>query len=215
VVDVPGTRQLMEQARHRALHRLHQECAGLGADGVVGVRLTVGPFYGNGMEFVATGTAVRADGEVRPPHPFTSDLTGQDFVRLVRGGWMPVALVMGLGVALRHDDCRLLSQQSSWANQELAGLTQLVSTVRSSARTGLDADVRRHGAAGVVLRDLVTNVVRVRCARSGSNSEAHDHFADVLAFGTAIPPLGRRGPEPTAPPLPMLRLDPRQRRWIR
>jgi uncharacterized protein YbjQ (UPF0145 family) len=214
VVDVPGVRHLMEQARHRALHRLHQECAGLGGDGVVGVQLTVGPFYGNGLEFVATGTAVRADGDRRPPHPFTSDLSGQDFVKLVRGGWLPVALVMGLGVALRHDDWLQRTQQSSWYNQELVGLTQLVTAARTSARAGLDADVRRHGATGVVLRDMVVQIREVRCGTG--NNERRDHFAEALHFGTAITPLPARDKDPAtdAAPLPMLRLDPSQRRWI-
>src|SRR5690348_10718634 len=41
VVDVPAVRHLLEQARHRAVERMREECAGLGGDGVVGVRLTV------------------------------------------------------------------------------------------------------------------------------------------------------------------------------
>src|SRR5690348_16208580 len=55
VVDVPAVRHLLEQARHRAVERMREECSGLGGDGVVGVRLTVKSFFGNGMEFMAIG----------------------------------------------------------------------------------------------------------------------------------------------------------------
>jgi len=218
VVDVPGTRQLMEQARHRAMHRLYAECEGLGGDGVVGVRLTVAPFYGDGMEFIATGTAVRASyrasGETRPGRRFTSDLSAQDFVKLVRAGWLPVALVMGLSVALRHDDWMQRNQQRSWYNQELVGSTQLVQAVRHGARAALDADVRRHGGHGVVLRDTVMRVAEVRCQRVASKSEQRDHYADAYMYGTAIVPLPERDVDPAtqAPPLAMLRLDDRRTR---
>jgi uncharacterized protein YbjQ (UPF0145 family) len=207
VVEVPATRRLIEEARHRALHRLREECVGLGGDGVVGVTLTVGSFYGNGLEFMATGTAVRAYGETRPSRPFTSDLTGQDFTKLVRAGWMPAALVMGVGVVLRHDDWMLRRQQMSWTNQELAGPTELVHAARAGARDALDADVRRHGGHGVVLRDMVLNVSEVSCRRGRDDSR--DHLADAFLFGTAIVPLPERDTDPATrtPPLPMLRLD--------
>jgi uncharacterized protein YbjQ (UPF0145 family) len=206
VVDVPATRQLIQEARHRAVHRLREECVGLGADGVVGVRLTVGSFYGNGLEFMATGTAVRASGDVRPAHPFTSDLTGQDFTTLVRAGWLPIALVMGVGVALRHDDWMQRRQQASWTNQELVGATELVHLARMSARASLEADLRRHGGQGVVLRDSTLNISEVRCGRGGDDQ--HDHFAEAFMFGTAVTPLPERDTDPATrqSPLPMLRL---------
>ena len=209
VVDVPPTRYLFEQARHRAVERMRQECAGLGGDGVVGVHLTMSRFVGDGLEFTAIGTAVRAGGETRAPQPFTSDLSGQDFAKLVRAGWFPVALVMGVGLGLRHDDWQLLSQQSSWSNQELTGLTQLVHVARASARASLDADARRHGAHSVVLQQMVLNVAEVRCQRGGD--DVHDPFADALLFGTALVPLPARDTDPatTSAPLPMLRLNPR------
>ena len=131
VVDVPSVRSLLEQARHRAVERMRAECAGLGGDGIVGVRLTLRNFYGNGVEFGAIGTAVRADGPVRPARPFTSDLSGQDFAKLVRAGWVPIDLVMGVGAVIRHDDWTQTVQMGSWRNSEVSGLTQLVNTARA------------------------------------------------------------------------------------
>jgi hypothetical protein len=208
-VDVPSTRQLLEQARHRALDRLRQECSGLGADGVVGVQVTVSSFYGNGLEFMVTGTAVRALGDIRPSKPFTSDLSGQDFAKLIRSGWMPVSLVMGFGVALRHDDWQLRAQQQSWNNQELVGPTHLVHAVRASARESLASDVRRSGGHTAVLRDMTLNVAEVRCQSGGD--DARDHFADAFLFGTALVPIRDRNIDPItrAQPLSIMRLDAR------
>jgi uncharacterized protein YbjQ (UPF0145 family) len=145
VVPVPATQQLLNEARHRAVQRMQAECAGLGGDGVVGVRLALRPFYDNGLEFIAIGTAVRADGDRHPKRPFTSDLTGQDFAKLIRSGWVPVALVQGVGAMIRHDDWRTRTQQSSWMNNEIAGTTELVTAARSAARDSLAADGRRAG----------------------------------------------------------------------
>jgi uncharacterized protein YbjQ (UPF0145 family) len=206
VVEVPSVRNLLEQARHRAVERMRAECQGLGGDGVVGVRLTLRNFYDNGVEFAAIGTAVRADGGNRPPRPFTSDLSGQDFAKLLRGGFVPVDLVMGVGAVIRHDDWNQNYQMGSWRNNEVTGLTALVNTARASARESLARDAARRGGHSVVLQDIRLSVFESRCAYGG---EAKDHLADAFVFGTAIAPLdpsGRhRRDEPA--PLQMLRLN--------
>ncbi len=85
--------QAMYEARHKALDRMTAECEELGGHGVVGVRLTIGGFPAGGLEFKAIGTAIRAPGVRpvsawaprggRPKRPFTSDLSGQDFTKLI------------------------------------------------------------------------------------------------------------------------------------
>jgi uncharacterized protein YbjQ (UPF0145 family) len=205
VVDVPAVRQLLEQARHRAVERMRTEASGLGGDGVVGVRLTVRSFYGNGMEFMAIGTAVRADGSKRPKKPFTSDLSGQDFAKLIRAGWVPIDLVQGVGAVMRHDDWTVRMQSSSWSNQELVGSTQLVTAARQAARESMAADAAKRGAHTVVLQDMRLNHFHMRCVNGGQ--EAHDQLADVFLWGTAIAPIGAKAPRSAAPPIPMLRLD--------
>jgi uncharacterized protein YbjQ (UPF0145 family) len=206
VVDVPAVRNLLEQARHRAVERMREECAGLGGDGVVGVRLTVKSFYGNGLEFMAIGTAVRADGPKRPPKPFTSDLSGQDFAKLMRSGWTPVDLVQGVGAVIRHDDWAQRMQQSSWMNQEIVGSTQLVTAARASARESLAKDAAKRGGHTVVLQQVQLNIFETRCAYGGE--DAHDHMADAFIWGTAIVPIDPKGKRYSIDaPLPMLRLD--------
>ena len=90
------------QARRAAISRMTAECAALGALGVIGVQLTVGPFGDDEdiLEFKALGTAVRARGVTSRAQPFASDLSGQDFTKLVAHGWVPVGLAMGVAVSL-------------------------------------------------------------------------------------------------------------------
>ena len=89
--------QAMYHARELAMTRMEEEADQLGADGVVGVRLTIGRYdWGADLaEFIAVGTAVKhAGGELhRAPggRPFTSDLSGQDFSTLLRAGYRPSA----------------------------------------------------------------------------------------------------------------------------
>ena len=82
--------QAMYNARELAMSRMRAEADHLGADGIVGVQLKL-QMYAWGqdvLEFLATGTAVRAmegTGAHRAPdgRAFTSDLSGQDFFRLL------------------------------------------------------------------------------------------------------------------------------------
>jgi hypothetical protein len=101
------------------MERMRAEAAQVGGDGVVAVRLTVAPFEGIGTEFRAIGTAVRADGDVHPARPFTSDLSGQEFAQLIAAGWVPAALLLGIAVMVRHDDWR--SQPGSWSVDQPGG----------------------------------------------------------------------------------------------
>jgi uncharacterized protein YbjQ (UPF0145 family) len=195
--------QALHGARSNAMSRLVQECQGLGGDGVVGVRLTMQSFIAGGIEVQAIGTAVKADGDVRPPWPFTSDLSGQDFAKLMLSGWLAAGLVMGTAVLIRHDDYTTAWQTGSWNNTEVSGITQLVTDARERSRAALRRDAARFGAEHVVLRDLGMWVFHQEC-RSGN--EGHDHVAESLALGTAIVPL-RHGHATEVPrPLPMLRL---------
>ena len=138
--------------------------------------------------------------------PFTSDLSGQDFAKLMRAGWVPVDLVQGVGAVIRHDDWAQRMQQSSWMNQEVVGTTQLVTAARASARDSLAKDSAKRGGHTVVLQKMQLNVFETRCAYGGE--DAHDHLADAFIWGTAIVPIDRRGKgHQIPPPIPMLRLD--------
>ena len=203
-VEALGMRDALYDARTRAMERMRQECSLLGGDGVVAVRLTVAPFSAGGLEFQAVGTAIRADGPVRPPRPFLSDLTGQEFTMLLGAGWVPCALVLGIAVMARHDDWTVMRQSASWANQEVAGFTDLVQATRNAARAALHHDCARHGGTTVVVREMSLDVGERRCSMGGDDQ--HDHLAEVIVVGTALVPFEHAGGNAPARPLPMLRL---------
>ncbi len=175
----------MYEARQTALDRMVRQCAELGGHGVVAVRLSQGYFPLGGLEFTAIGTAVRATGVAfAPSAPFTSDLSGQDFAKLIMAGWVPAGLALGIAVGGRHDDWAT-TRQTLWTagNTEVAGWTQLVNQCRHDARSALDSDVRRLGGDGVVIADMRMQVRERDCpVKVGRN----DHIVEATLVGTAI-----------------------------
>jgi uncharacterized protein YbjQ (UPF0145 family) len=174
------------QARHIAMGRMAAECAALGGDGVVAVELTIAPFQGasHHLEFQAVGTAVRAVGNVRPGRVFLSHLSGQEFAKLIESGWVPVDLVMGASVGVRHDDWRTGWSTGTFAPaQEVAGWTELVAVTRHEARAHFLADTARTGADGVVVSDVDLHVRERECSY---NDKQRDHIVETTLIGTAI-----------------------------
>jgi uncharacterized protein YbjQ (UPF0145 family) len=204
--------QTLYNARRRALGRMTEECEELGGHGVVGVSLTIGAFPAGGLEFKAIGTAVRAPGGVPLPQPFTSDLSGQDFAKLIMAGWVPAGLALGISIGARHDDW-LTINQTRWGsgNAEVTGYTDLVNSARHDARTQLDRDVTRIGADGVVVKSMD---MRIRERECPMQEHRRDHIAEVTIIGTAIAQFSRsrlhRGGS-----LAILSLDPQRRQAAR
>jgi uncharacterized protein YbjQ (UPF0145 family) len=201
--------QARYQARHAAIDRMTAECAELGGNGVVGVRLSRGPFALGGAEFRAIGTAVRAPGAAPgPPALFTSDLSGQDFAKLIMAGWVPAGLVLGICIGARHDD-RATARQTRWTsgNAEVAGWTELVSSSRHDARLQLESDVRRLGAEGVVIAAMSMQVRQQDCPTTVGR---RDHVVEATLVGTAIAGFARAGPGGTGPALAIMSLDARR-----
>jgi uncharacterized protein YbjQ (UPF0145 family) len=198
----------LSDGRRLALTRMTEEAAALGADGVVGVELELRPFpdVPTAVEFHAIGTAIRADGDVRPTTPFLSILSGQDFAKLLRAGWVPTGIATGISVVARHDDLATVLQAGSTWNTEVAGFTQLVQGARHNARTALADDVRRLGGEGVVIRDTTLSTSMQACSGVGSGGGQHDHLAEAVVTGTAITRFRRSDPDNTPPTLPILRL---------
>jgi uncharacterized protein YbjQ (UPF0145 family) len=182
-----GVRPMVQaryEARHKAIGRMTAECAGLGGHGIVGVSLTLGEFPFGGMEFRAVGTAVRAAGISALPHLFSSDLSGQDFAKLIQAGWVPVGLALGISLGARHDDGQTARTTARGAaNAEVDGYTELVNMTRHDARVQLTADVARMGAEGVVVSAIDLRIHDRECP---SPANSRDHLAEVTIIGTAI-----------------------------
>jgi uncharacterized protein YbjQ (UPF0145 family) len=201
----------MYEARRQAIARMTAECQELGGHGVVGVRLTIGSFPAGGLEFKAIGTAVRAPGAVTLRQPFTSDLSGQDFAKLLMAGWVPAGLVLGIAIGARHDDWVTVTQ-TRWGsgNTEVQGYTDLVNATRHDARHQLALDVARHGADGVVLQEMEIRVGEHECPVQEGR---RDHVLEATIVGTAIARFAGRAAPP--PPLAIMSLDPQRRQAAR
>jgi uncharacterized protein YbjQ (UPF0145 family) len=204
--------QTLYQARRAAIGRMTAECEALGGHGVVGVALTIGAFPAGGLEFKAIGTAVRAPGGVPLKRRFTSDLSGQDFAKLILAGWVPVGLVLGISIGARHDDWVTVTQ-ARWGagNTEVQGYTDLVTATRHDARGQLEREVISHGADGVVLQRMDIRVREHACAMQEGR---RDHVVEATIIGTAIAKFGRRRAGPAAP-LAIMSLDPQRRQAAR
>jgi uncharacterized protein YbjQ (UPF0145 family) len=195
--------EAMYQARRAAVDRMTVQCAVIGGHGVVGVRLSRGPFGFDGLEFTAAGTAVRASGTAAGLRvPFTSGVSGQDFARLVMAGWVPAGLAFGIAIGSRHDDRATARQTRPWSgNAEMAGWTALVNQTRQDARCRLEDDVRRLGAEGVVITDMRMRARERDCPVTVGR---HDHIVEITLTGTAIASFSRAGHPHAGPTLAVM-----------
>jgi uncharacterized protein YbjQ (UPF0145 family) len=188
-----------------ALHRMLLEAQALGADGVVGVRWTQERIDANhNREFVALGTAVRARSVARPAHLFATNLPGQDVVKLMSGGWIPSGLVIGIAVAVRHDDYYTLRQARSWNNVEVAGYTELVTHVRADARLKFAQRAARHGGDAAIVSDMTMDVWDIE---PGENHR--DHVAESVVVGSSLAQFhaGAQAPTDALMMLPLVGTD--------
>jgi uncharacterized protein YbjQ (UPF0145 family) len=175
--------QAIRQGLDKALTRMRDEAAALGADGVVGVRLTEERIPAEKIEFTALGTAVRSRGRQRPERPFTTDLAGQDLAKLLAAGWMPAAIVYGLSVAVRHDDSRANGHRTYFGgNTEVTSYTELLTHVRAAARQEFAAEVARLGGDGALMSGVQSRIWPVEA----TGNDHRDNAAECLVTGNAI-----------------------------
>jgi uncharacterized protein YbjQ (UPF0145 family) len=176
-----------------SIYRMLLECQSLGGDGVVDVRLQQSHLGQGNREFTALGTAVRANGRARPARLFSTTLAGQDFAKLVHGGWIPAAIVIGIAVAIRHDDYATQQQARAWGyNTEVSGYTELVNHVRADSRAQLSQRVHAIGADGAITSDMTLGI------HAREQGEGHtDHVAESRLVGDAVARFHRETADPT------------------
>jgi len=180
--------QAMYHARELAMTRMEAEASVLGADGIVGVRLDIEfkEFGTDLAEFVAVGTAVKADEAPTPDsgwrnnkgEPFTSDLSGQDFWTLIQAGYAPLGMVMGSCVY--H-----IAHQRFWQsignigqNVEIPQFTEALYDARELAMSRMQAEAEALHAEGIVGVQLLSLPHRWG-----------GHTTEFFAIGTAVRPL--------------------------
>ena len=197
--------QAMYNARELAMARMRAEADHLGADGIVGVELRM-QMYAWGqdvLEFVATGTAVKAmngtDAHRAPDgRAFTSDLSAQDFFRLLAAGAVPVAFVLGTCVYHIAHQSMMQTLRQAGSNQEMIVFTQGVYEARELALSRMQAEAGAASASGIVGVNVAV-----------SNHVWGEHATEFLATGTAIRRLAdeHRMPDTTPRPTFTLTLD--------
>jgi uncharacterized protein YbjQ (UPF0145 family) len=177
--------QAMYDARELAMTRMREEAAGMGADGIVGVDLTVKrlEWDKNILEFVAFGTGVvHAKGHpgFKGPQgrPFTSDLSGQEFWTLLQAGYRPLEMVMGSCVYHVAHQGMLRSLGNIGQNTELTNFSQALYDAREIAMERMQHEAIEAGAEGVVGVDL----------HEGSHNW-QPHVIEFFAVGTAVTPI--------------------------
>jgi uncharacterized protein YbjQ (UPF0145 family) len=183
--ELPVLTRAMYEARELAMTRMEEEADLLGADGVVGVRLVFKEYAMEEgvLEFQAIGTAIRhreQQGKLRTKdnRPFTSDLSGQDLWKLIRGGYRPVSLAMGACVYHIAHLSFMQALKQVGRNQEMKIYTEATYAARELALERMQSEAVQRGGVGVV-------GARVEESNWGWGANAIEFFA----VGTAVAPI--------------------------
>jgi uncharacterized protein YbjQ (UPF0145 family) len=194
--------QAMYNARELAMARMRAEADHLGADGIVGVELRLQMYvWGQDvLEFVATGTAVRAlvgQGAHKAPdgRAFTSDLSAQDFYRLLAAGAVPVAFVLGTCVYHIAHQSAMQALRQAGQNQEMIQFTQGIYEARELALARMQVEATDARASGIVGVNVAV-----------SNHVWGEHATEFFATGTAIRRLADEHRLPATTPKPSFTL---------
>ncbi len=185
------------QVRRRALDRLQQEAALLGAHGVLGVKLAFSTRQvpaeqgGELLEYSATGTAVRMTQGTPPPRPFLCNLTASEFWTLRRAGYRPCGIALG-ACAWYHVASPTLRQlrasrlgRGPLENMEFPEYSQAVQETRHLANDRLTRDAAQGLGEGVLGLYLDTKLTAGYKA-SETDYSRYNLIVRVLALGTAI-----------------------------
>jgi len=194
--------EAMHAARELSLARMVSEAQALGADGVIGTDLVLQAYPGGThvLEFMAIGTAIKYDaspGALRfqDGQPFTCHVSGQDFVKLWRLGYVPTHFAFGVCVYhVAHQTMRQTMRQMG-VNTELPNYTQAVYSAREIALERLQSEAIAWGAEGIVGTRL--------------NVSTHvwgEHGIEFLGLGTGVRRHGIEVP-PMQDPIIVASLD--------
>jgi uncharacterized protein YbjQ (UPF0145 family) len=210
--------QALREARRLAVSRMRDQAKQVHAEGVVGVRLLVEHHRWRGnhnvVKFIAIGTAIGFDHDHVPAElrgapslalysgmPFTSDLSGQDFVMLLRAGYRPIELAFGSCV---YEIDRRQAGIFNMNNEELVDYTAAFFDARETAMKRLTHDIFREFSPNG--HDAPVGVVGMTVTETMHGERGFIRQVPVVEFtavGTAIAHLDerdpRRAPQPPAP----------------
>jgi uncharacterized protein YbjQ (UPF0145 family) len=189
-----GIATAIDNARSAILEELHSR----GADGVVAMRLELEREHGNLLTCTMLGTAVHDTGH-RPGsgHPFATTLSARDFHLLVRAGYHPVGIVIGVSVVGFAARSAAQSMGLARDNVELGEQTTALYSAREKAMEMMEREAGELRADGVVEVQLQERPVNSMLT----------HAVEFIAIGTAVC-RGREGHQPLAPDFQLALDDP-------
>jgi uncharacterized protein YbjQ (UPF0145 family) len=202
-VELETASAAWNEARALAVGRLEEEAARVGADAVVGVRLERGAYdWAAGViEFIVTGTAVASERYELPRRdaaPLLSNLSGQDFAKLFRHGWIPVGLVAGSTICYVMSGWQQQSAaggfMSSRQNQEMTDFTRGMQAVRTQAMLRVSRQAHELGAHGLVGVTIDHDEDEREADRGGTRYR--DLVITMHVLGTAIAELDTGADDP-------------------
>ena len=204
--EVTSISHAHREARQLARRRLFLEGQAVGADAVVGVRLSerliTRGSHGKGgddgdeiIEFTMVGTAVKAPWIPHPPgKPVVTDLSGQDLWALHGDGYAPTGMVFEF---CRYHVWHVLKNWSGGG--ELSPATDAVEEARRLAHDRVMQQALQSGAEFVVGSDLQVKVREVPCGYE--QCTLNDLDIDVVWFGTGVRRVSTAEVRQDVPPL--------------
>ena len=186
--ELEAPTQALYEGRHLALSRMAQEASLMGAHAVVGVRLEAKGFNleEHMFEYVCFGTAIRVEGLAPSNHPTLCTVSGQDFVRLLVAGAMPIGLALGGSFYYLRTDWWSQRQSMSWYNQEMQQFQRAVSDIRRLTMQRMREDVRKLGGSGVLGADYHLDVKEISGGKTNDDQEIVDHILEAIMIGTVV-----------------------------
>lgn len=145
---------IFTHTRNLALQRIVGEAQSVGANAVVGIKTSILPFGGTGVqEMLMVGTAAHHD--MPDPHfaamgVTTSDLTAEETWNLAKIGYSPLMLVLGTSVYSMGFVGGLLASFKNYVKGEISELTELIYAAREESLGKVRAQASSIGADDVV-----------------------------------------------------------------
>jgi uncharacterized protein YbjQ (UPF0145 family) len=200
---LPGAAEPWNAARERALDRMLAEARLCAAHAVVGVSIRQAQKhsgrYDATVECVASGTAVARTVPVgAPPGPVLTNLSAQDYWKLLQQGFAPVGVVASTtvygckpSVESGRAEVSSIASAARRRTREIPEFSDGLRLAHRVAFTHMHAQAERMGAEGIV----GVTIYRDLHAVTPQSRRWHDLIVVVHAIGTAI---ARRGIPPAS-----------------
>jgi uncharacterized protein YbjQ (UPF0145 family) len=154
VCELDTVTDAWNQARRRAIGRLTEEALHVYADAIVGVHLHTSDhdWSKHTIDYLVSGTAIRAPESTKTTLPVLSNLSVQDYWRLGDAGYVPAGLLMTTAVvfASASRQTRLERLKKVRQNLELEELSEAFCQARALVRQRLESQARSARADGIV-----------------------------------------------------------------